>query len=311
MFQKYNNEFSSYIDSVNPIEELFTNSQFFQFVQFNNSIIEARIQSTKNENVKKLQLKPGTELRTGNIVELPGGSKWITIDSQNNGVLPKCTIQQTNHILKWQNSEGEIIQAPAIIIDNTTVGIEDNKWMILPGAKFQAILDADERNVLLTRGKRFILNQSAWKCIFIDRTTRPGLLMLILDEDLIKSSDDMENEIADYVPMTEPEEPEEPSEPGEGMTVEISGPGEIYVGSSASYDATFYLNGNSITGIGTWQLFADNQENTTTLANIQSQTDSSCTVKPNSNTGYVQLKCTVVDYPEVFSWKRIWIRSLW
>lgn len=95
--------------------------------------------------------------------------------------------------------------------------------------------------------------------------------------------------------------------------INISGSDECKIGQFQTYTAEIRNNGVvDSTKIVAWSLLADDQIGATTLANITSQNETSCTIKANSNQqyGYVQLKATMVGDSSIVAYKRIKIRSL-
>ena len=106
---------------------------------------------------------------------------------------------------------------------------------------------------------------------------------------------------------------EEPASYWIQITSTSSPPDEIKSGQSKTYTAQVYNGTTLLTNEPViWQLFADDQVSSTTLATITSQNGTSCTVKANSNHqyGYVQFKCVLADNADVYTWHRIKISSL-
>lgn len=88
-------------------------------------------------------------------------------------------------------------------------------------------------------------------------------------------------------------------------------PNEIKSGSNKTYTAVVSNNGTTVTKDCTFSLFADDGVSSTTLATITSQTATSCTVKNNNSTsGYVKLRCTLVDDTSVTAEIRIQMKPL-
>lgn len=91
-------------------------------------------------------------------------------------------------------------------------------------------------------------------------------------------------------------------------------PNEIKNNQSKTYNAEIY-NGATLVTDGsqsvTWQILADNQTSSTTLALITSQSGSSCTVKNNgANSGYVQLRAMLNSDNSIIAWHRIQMKPL-
>ncbi|MBT2290199.1 Ig-like domain-containing protein [Paenibacillus albidus] len=98
------------------------------------------------------------------------------------------------------------------------------------------------------------------------------------------------------------------------ITNDSSAPNEIKNGQSKTYSAEVYSGAVLVTDDSvpvSWQLFADDQVSTTTLATIASQNGTLCTVKNNAaSSGYVQLKATLNSDNTVIAWIRIRMRPL-
>lgn len=87
-----------------------------------------------------------------------------------------------------------------------------------------------------------------------------------------------------------------------------SKPAEITKGRTKTYEAVVYQGTATVNEPVTWEIYADNQTSTTTLAKITSQTGTSCIVSGDV-IGYVQLKVSLVSDPSVFAWQRIQVKS--
>jgi len=92
-------------------------------------------------------------------------------------------------------------------------------------------------------------------------------------------------------------------------------PYEIKSNQSKTYNAEVYNNGVTLVSDGsqpvTWQLFADDQVSSTTLATITTQHASSCTVRNNaSSSGYVRLRTTLQSDRSIVEWIRIQMKPI-
>ena len=140
------------------------------------------------------------EIKRGDLINWDGGN-WLIISEigHKRYTYYKGIIQRCNYNIKF-NFEGTIKQFPCIA-DSKIFDIETNQYLSIPAGKIVVTLpnNADTDNITL--GQRFISMKNAWKVSGIDRT-KNGLLMLWCDLDIIISSDDLVNEIAnagDYV----------------------------------------------------------------------------------------------------------------
>ncbi|GAA0366848.1 Ig-like domain-containing protein [Bacillus horti] len=93
-------------------------------------------------------------------------------------------------------------------------------------------------------------------------------------------------------------------------SIHINGSDSIRQGQTLTYAATVYNNAQEVTEPVTFALFADNQSSTTTSAVITSQNANSCSIRNDSNSGYVQLRATLNSDNSIVAWKRIQLRGV-
>lgn len=107
-----------------------------------------------------------------------------------NGRIKKC-----NYYLQWKNSEGNLISRWCIISNevNQSVAVDEGRYMRLGEGKYEISLPADEETIKLSRDKRFIWEGLALRITSTDKTTRPGLQILMTQEHQTNSSIDLIN----------------------------------------------------------------------------------------------------------------------
>lgn len=147
---------------------------------------------------KEMLLLPDATIAVGKLVIIDNYN-WLVLDSTDNEMYPKCKINKTNHLLKWLDSTGTTKSTYGVTSNKSLTDVTDeNKYIILPDGKFRITIPDDADTRLIIKDKRFIINNSAWKCTFNDYTTIPGLCVIYLDEDTIGVNDDLTLGIADY-----------------------------------------------------------------------------------------------------------------
>jgi hypothetical protein len=118
-------------------------------------------------------------------------SKIDTTQAYLFGRMLKCT-----QSLRWL--DGTQLNEYNCIISNRQGDIITNQYVILPANKFGILLSLDDNTDKLIRDKRFIFNDGAFKIISTDKSTMPGLVELIVEEDIININDNTELQIANY-----------------------------------------------------------------------------------------------------------------
>lgn len=94
-------------------------------------------------------------------------------------------------------------------------------------------------------------------------------------------------------------------------SIMIDGPDEIKYGQSKQYRASVYNNGVIVNLDVLFELFNDDMVSQTQLAKILEQANNVCTIKNNnSNSGYVYLRVSLVEDPNITQWKRIQMKPL-
>jgi hypothetical protein len=97
-----------------------------------------------------------------------------------------------------------------------------------------------------------------------------------------------------------------------GYTINLISTGDleqINKGYTRTYNVEVTQHGTVVNEPVQWELFADDQTTSTTLAEIQSQTYTSCVVKGVA-LGYVQLKVSLASDTAVNIWQRVRVKSV-
>ena len=139
-------------------------------------------------------------LKFGDIIETPNDTWLIVRLESENIVYQKWIAEKCNSNLKWIDENGAIRSYPCIFYFNTksNFGVEEKPIMVLPDGRRQVVVQNNEHTRKLNRSKRFIFGGVAYKVIDFDTVSDPGLVNLSLEEDQIKSTDNLDLGIADY-----------------------------------------------------------------------------------------------------------------
>lgn len=159
---------------------------------------------------KKICALPEELLIHGGIVDF-ANSKWlITEVDVNNEVYSSGIMKRCNHILKWLNNKGEVIEKWCIVEDGTKylIGEKAADIMSIGDARIAITISKDEDTIELKRGKRFLVDDTSAKTPLAYQITKPnklynvygneGVFRFILNEVNLTDNDNIELRIADY-----------------------------------------------------------------------------------------------------------------
>lgn len=184
--------------TIRMLNDSFVDNPFYQSLPINGTNVDCIVEKMENYFNKKLLFKSTNTNEIGELVTLDN-LYWLIIDYQNNGVMPKAIIHQCNHQLKWLNSNGDIKSAYGVVSNKSDIdAIDEKRYINLPSGELKMTIANNADTLLIIRDKRFIINGSAWRCNFNDYTTKPGLCVLNLVEDVINDNDNLILGIADY-----------------------------------------------------------------------------------------------------------------
>lgn len=295
------------------MRKTFKESPSYFSVQINDEeCIDTWVVDDSNVRDQKLIICLDYQLQNGDIINWQN-ENWINILTDNmSDIYYRGTLRRCNGTLYWQTSTGTTLSYHFTFKSDpaTNFGVEDGRIMSLGNERRTLLINADEESKKVAKGKRFIFDSRAWKVTAIDSISVNGLLTLTVEESEIDSSkDNLELEIADYIPPTPlPVEPEPV-----GFSVVIEGSDSIKKGMSQSYAAEVYANGVLVTNRSiTWQLFDVDGVSLTEYASIESVNGLNCVVKAGTVIGRsVKLKAVLVGDTTVFDEKEIKIKGLY
>lgn len=195
------------------------------------------------------------------------GAIWLIMtEPADNCIYDKCVLHQCNYILKWQNTNKDIIYCPASIENASqyNTGEEGNKILMLGYNQLMAYISLDDDTVVIDRNLRLFVdynkvNPIPYKVTRLDTVAfsygKNRVMCLVLTEDQYNpKTDSIENWLCDYFQIS-------------NITITYSGNPTIRVG-------------------GTKTLKVD----TTEIVDWSVESDIGATIIPDGNS--VKVKCT-------------------
>lgn len=168
------------------------------------------ISHTEAMDTKKIFALPGEHLYHGGIVDFADGKWLITEIDPDNEIYERGLMTQCNHLLKWINDDGKIIEKWCIVEDGTKylIGEKRTQDYSIGEARIAVTIGKDEDTVLLSRGKRFLIDDedtpvpTAYEITKANRLysnyNGHGVFRFILTETPIQDADHIKLRIADY-----------------------------------------------------------------------------------------------------------------
>ena len=195
--------------------------------------------NSDNLDTKTICTLPGEDVKHGGIVEWMNQHWIITERDANTEVYTKAIMRQCNHLLKWINKSGEVIERWCIVEDGTrylTGEFGDNNYVLVRGdSRISITIPKDDETVELDRSSRFIIDDPDTGSPFAYRLTKPfrlggtygndGVYKFVLAECNTEYDDNLELQIADYykhfprehIPEDSPTNPTENIADGRGV----------------------------------------------------------------------------------------------
>lgn len=185
---------------------------------FNKEPLNCRIydmtSATKGDGRMRIQSEYDRPVLVGDLLHWQS-KWWICTHQQNihdmfwNGVIERC-----NHLLKWKDSDGNIIERHCRAEDATkyTLGVtEQNNNVMLPDTRRSVLIPFDTDTVKLLDGRRLLIDKNvllpkAYEITNVDRVTKMhgenGIIILTCGSSLLSKNDNIELMIADYYAPT-------------------------------------------------------------------------------------------------------------
>ena len=192
------------------INRKLSSSLSYQSITINNIPQKASITNTEELNIKTICALPGESLLHGGIVDWKE-NKWIITEiDAHNEVYEKGTMQQCNHLLRWRDSFGNIIEKWSIVEDGTKylIGEKQEDIISVGDARIAVTVPKDSDTVNLKRGNRFLIDDVDTSEVIAYQITKPnrlynifnnkGIFRYILKEVNHTDNDNLELRVADY-----------------------------------------------------------------------------------------------------------------
>ena len=226
-------------------------------------IIQGNTADTQLKSMERSILVPVGTLHSGDYIFFED-EYWI-VDGRpgNNKIYEKATLKECQYKLRWQKSDGTIIERFANLTSSSKydVGENSNNTIILTSNNYLIIIPNDKDSMTIDGKRVFIdLSDVPEKVFKITRNDdvlynhhiHGGTLNLIADKtELNKEKDNQELWLCDYIDISNPDTPTppQPSNPDEtaDLSATISSNGNLKVGFYRTYSAKFTdKNGDAI-----------------------------------------------------------------
>lgn len=168
--------------------------------------------NSDNLNQKTLCSLPGEDVRHGALIEWMNHRWLVTERDSNTEIYTKCIMKQCNYLLRWINSNGQIIERWCIVEDGTrylTGEMSDSFFVATRGdSRIAVTLAKDNETLALGRDARFIIDDYNAPNPLAYRLTKPfklggsfdddGVLIFVMTECNSENDDNLDLHIADY-----------------------------------------------------------------------------------------------------------------
>ncbi len=208
---------------------------------------------------KIIKSVPNENYYGGEIVDF-ANSKWLVVSADSDkeiytdGEMHECTWN-----LKWQNSDGDVIQTWAVVERLSSVGIDEDKVIKVGANQLNVLVPYNSETIKIRKDKRFFIdnnfeNPTAYKVELTNTTAHVknghGYIEIIMKETQTSPNDRPDLMLCDYVSPTTPPDPGEPSQSGILCTITYKGDASIIVGGNAKTFTAVYTDadGNDVSG---------------------------------------------------------------
>ena len=243
-----------FYDSVNQQDDKIANLRVY-----------GRKYSSLNGNYMNFLTTYDNPVRIGDYIhDVKDDTYWLVYNSFNvNDIHYEGKLIQCNYLLRWQLSNGKIVERWANIVSaskydvgesgNSTIVLSSNNFTILIGFCEEGF-ELEEKRVFIDRklvNPKKVFKITRGDDILYDSGNIGSLLSFIADKTEFNSeTDNQELRICDYIDVSNPSTPLPPSENIDGTTVlsaTISGNTNLKVGIPRTYIATLLgKDGNSV-----------------------------------------------------------------
>ncbi|MDF2588222.1 MAG: hypothetical protein K0S41_2063 [Anaerocolumna sp.] len=182
------------------------------------------INDTKTTTIKDFTTLPNETVSASDSI-LWNTKNWLITEADSDSeVYVKGKIKECNYTLKFQHpTTGAILSYPCIT-SSTRLGQEENSYMTLGNNEKSILLAYNQSTILCGSGKRFFVDNNTenpipYIVIGVDNTSHNGLIELIVKEDRLQSTDNIELGICNYFTPIEEPEPVDPEVPTRIVTI--------------------------------------------------------------------------------------------
>ena len=209
-------------------------------------VIQGNSADTRLNSIKRTGLFPIGTVKAGMYVYFDNAFWLITGYPSNNKSYEKATLDICQYKLKWQNSNGDIIERWGNFTSASKYddGLQDGKTIILSSDNLNILLPNDEESLGLAYKRVFVDSKLLPEKVYVISRTddvlydfgeHGGIISFITDKtEFDPSKDNQELGICDYIPPTLPEENDETTI----LNGVISGSDSLKLGFTRTYAAT-------------------------------------------------------------------------
>ena len=235
-------------------------------------IVEGNTADTQLKSMERSILVPIGTLHSGDYVFFED-EYWI-VDGRpgNNKIYEKATLKECQYKLRWQKSDGTIIERFANLTSSSKydVGENGNNTIVLSSNNYLIIMPNDKDSMTI-EGKRVFIDLSdvpekVFKItrnddVLFNHHGHGGTLNLIADKvELNKDKDNQELGICNYIPISSPTPPTSTPDETADLSAEITfkGTQELKIGGNTKTLTGYFIDkdGNTTSDIGEWEVFA-------------------------------------------------------
>ena len=222
-------------------------------------IIQGNSTDTRLNSIKRTALFPIGTVKAGMYVFFDNAYWLISGYPSSNKSYEKVTLDICQYKLKWQNTEGDIIERWGNFTSASKYddGLQDGKTIILSSDNLCILLPNDEESLGLTYKRVFVDSKKFPEKVYIISRTddvlynfgeHGGILSFIADKtEFDPAKDNQELGICDYVSNPSQDEDDEIPVLNDSVAGEIVGNKTLKIGFSRTYTANLVdASGNSI-----------------------------------------------------------------
>ena len=164
----------------------------------------------EDNTLKNICALPGETLIHGGLVDFAKAKWLITELDANDEVYCTGKMRRCNHLLKWLNAEGKLIEKWCIVEDGSSslIGEKNTDIMAIGDARLAITIAKDDDTQAIERGKRFLIDDPNAKDVLAYQITKSdrlynlydgvGIYRFMLNEVNVTDDDNKELLIADY-----------------------------------------------------------------------------------------------------------------